>query len=144
MVLIVLLIFRAAEARAASFEQSLSRFDNDHPDIRQHVTAEAEARQQLADVAKQLEKYQSVYGDSSSLPPDVKQLSDELQRKEDEVQKLRLLDTQRGEVIITYEDCKLNKLTFYIRLKLPCTRSLISYLLLGKHLIGRSRAKCSI
>lgn len=55
-------------------------------------------RQQLADVTKQLEKYQSVYGDSSALPPDVQQLSDQLQRKEKEVERLRLLDMQRGEV----------------------------------------------
>jgi len=87
----------AAESRAAALEQSLSRFDNDHPEIRQHITAEAEARQQLADVKKQLEKYQSVYGDSSTLSPDVQQLSDQLQQKEDEMQKLRLSDTQRGE-----------------------------------------------
>ncbi|KIM91914.1 hypothetical protein PILCRDRAFT_809908 [Piloderma croceum F 1598] len=86
-----------AEARAASLEQSLSRFDEDHPEVRQHITAEAEARQQLADVTKQLEKYQSVYGDSSSLPPDVQQLSEQLQRQEAEVLRLRLLDKQRGE-----------------------------------------------
>lgn len=75
--------------------------DNDQPDIRQHITAETEARQQLADVKKQLEKYQSVYGDTSSSTPDIQQLSAELQKKEDEVQKLRLLDTQRSEVSIT-------------------------------------------
>ena len=91
-------LFSDAEARAASFEQSLSRFDEDHPEVRQHITAEAEARQQLADVTKQLEKYQSVYGDSSTLPPDVQQLSEQLQRQEAEVLRLRLLDKQRGEV----------------------------------------------
>jgi E3 ubiquitin-protein ligase BRE1 len=95
--------------RVASLEQSLSRFDNDHPEVRQHITAEAEARQQLADVTKQLEKYRSVYGDSSTLSPDVQQLSDQLQRREDEVQKLRLLDTQRGEVSVDYiTDCFCN------------------------------------
>jgi len=88
----------AAESRADSLEQSLSCLDNDDPEARQYVSAEAEVRQQLADVTKQLEKYQSIYGDSSALPPDVKQLSDQLQQKEDEVQRLRLLDTQRGEV----------------------------------------------
>ena len=102
-ILILALISRAAESRAAALEQSLSRFDNDHPEIRQHITAEAEARQQLADVKKQLEKYQSVYGDSSTLSPDVQQLSDQLQQKEDEMQKLRLSDTQRGEVGVLLE-----------------------------------------
>ena len=96
------LVSSDAEARAASLEQSVSRFDDGHPEVRQYITAEAEARQQLADVTKQLEKYQSVYGDSSTLPLDVQQLSDQLQRKEDEVQKLRLLDTQRGEVGVLF------------------------------------------
>lgn len=82
----------------ASLEASLSRLDNDHPDIRQHITAETEARQQLADVKKQLERYQSIYGDSSSLTLEVQQLLAELQKKEEELQKFRLLDTQRGEV----------------------------------------------
>jgi len=90
-----------AETQVASLEQTLSGFDHDHPEIRQHVTGEAEARQQLANVTKQLEKYQSVYGDSSTLPPDVQQLLDQLQQKEDEIRKLRLLDTQRGEAEIS-------------------------------------------
>lgn len=51
-------------------------------------------------MTKQLEKYQSVYGDSSTLPPDVQQLSEQLQRQEAEVLRLRLLDKQRGEVRI--------------------------------------------
>lgn len=50
------------------------------------------------DVTKQLEKYQSVYGDTSSLSPDVQELSVELQRKEEEIKRLRLVDTQRAEV----------------------------------------------
>jgi E3 ubiquitin-protein ligase BRE1 len=93
-------VLSAAELRAASLEQSLSGFDNDHPEVRQHITAEAEARQQLTDVTKQLKKYQSVYGNSSTLPPDVQQLSDQLQHKEEEIQRLRLLDAQRGEVSV--------------------------------------------
>ncbi|KZP34223.1 BRE1-domain-containing protein [Athelia psychrophila] len=87
----------AAEARAAALEQSVAKFAEDHPEAGQHASAEAEARQQLSDVTKQLEKYRSVYGDSSSLPPDVQGLSQELQRKEEEVKKLRLLETQRAE-----------------------------------------------
>lgn len=87
----------AAEARAAALEQSLAKFAEEHPQAGQHASAEAEAHQQLAEVTKQLEKYRSVYGDSSSLPSDVQGLSQELQRKEEEVSKLRLLDTQRGE-----------------------------------------------
>ncbi|KAF7977744.1 hypothetical protein HWV62_2826 [Athelia sp. TMB] len=87
----------AAEARASALEQSLSKFAEGQPDAGRYASAEAEARQQLADVTKQLEKYQSVYGDSSSLPPDVQGLSQELQRKEEEVSKLRLAGTQRAE-----------------------------------------------
>lgn len=59
---------------------------------------EAEARQRLADVEKQLERYKSVYGDASSLPPDVKALSEQLQRKNEENDKLKLQEKQREQV----------------------------------------------
>lgn len=59
---------------------------------------EADLRRQVEQVQKQLEKYQAVYGDTSSLPPETAQLSEELQRKQDEVEKLRIQDKQREQV----------------------------------------------
>lgn len=59
---------------------------------------EADLRRQVEQVQKQLEKYQAVYGDSSSLPPETAQLSEELQRKQDEIEKLRIQDKQREQV----------------------------------------------
>jgi E3 ubiquitin-protein ligase BRE1 len=90
--------YSAAEDRAAALEQSLSHFQSDQPNIVKHVKAEAEVRQQLSEVEAQLEKYKAVYGDPSTLPPDVSKLAERLQQKEDENQRLRLLDTQRSQV----------------------------------------------
>jgi E3 ubiquitin-protein ligase BRE1 len=64
------------------------------------VKAEAEARLQLEKVTTKLEKYQSVYGDVAALSPDMRKLSDQLRQKEDEIQRLRLLDAQRAQVIL--------------------------------------------
>jgi E3 ubiquitin-protein ligase BRE1 len=62
------------------------------------MMAEADALQKLSEVTAQLEKYQTVYGDPSTLPPEVSNLADQLKQKESEIQRLRLLDTQRGQV----------------------------------------------
>jgi E3 ubiquitin-protein ligase BRE1 len=62
------------------------------------MKAEAEAREQLAAATKQLELFQSVYGDPSALAPDVQTLSDQLQKKDNEVRRLRMLDAQRTQV----------------------------------------------
>ncbi|KAG5353505.1 hypothetical protein C0989_006319 [Termitomyces sp. Mn162] len=83
-----------AEQRASILEQSLSKYQDAHPDIAEHLKAEADALQRLADVQAQLEKYKRVYGDASGLPPDTSALAEQLRRKEEEVHKLRLQDTQ--------------------------------------------------
>lgn len=61
----------------------------------------------LADVTKQLQRYQSVYGDSTSHSADVKSLTKQLHVKEDEIQKLRLLDQQREQVryVMMFVEC---------------------------------------
>ncbi|KAI0930463.1 hypothetical protein AcW1_009141 [Taiwanofungus camphoratus] len=85
----------AAENRAIALENSLSHFQEEHPNIVQHMKAESEARESLLEAKKQLEKYRSVYGDSSSaFPPDMQNLSEQLQRKEEEIQKFRLQEKQ--------------------------------------------------
>lgn len=86
-----------AEDRAAALEQTLSHFQNDHPKIAEHMKAEVDACQQLSVVKVQLEKYKTVYGDPSTLPLDASKLMEQLQQKEEENQRLRLLDTQRSQ-----------------------------------------------
>ncbi|KAG5733688.1 E3 ubiquitin-protein ligase BRE1 [Termitomyces sp. T112] len=83
-----------AEQRVSILEHSLSKYQDAHPDIAEHLKAEADALQRLADVQAQLEKYKRVYGDASGLPPDTSALAEQLRRKEEEVHKLRLQDTQ--------------------------------------------------
>ncbi|KAI0780121.1 BRE1-domain-containing protein [Fomes fomentarius] len=78
----------AAEDRVAALEKTLAG----RGDI---AKAEAEVRRQLAQVEKELDKYRAVYGDASSMPADVSQLSEQLQRKQDELDKLHLQDKQR-------------------------------------------------
>ncbi|RPD59927.1 BRE1-domain-containing protein [Lentinus tigrinus ALCF2SS1-6] len=78
----------AAEERVAALEKTLAS----HGDAAKN---EAEVRRQLAHVQKQLDKYQTVYGDASSMPPETAQLSEQLQRKQDELDKLQLQDKQR-------------------------------------------------
>lgn len=79
----------------AALEKSLLLLQNDHPNIVEHIQAEADARQKLSAVEAQLEKYKTVYGDPSSFPLDASKLA---QQKEDENHRLRLLDTQRSQV----------------------------------------------
>ncbi|EIW63378.1 BRE1-domain-containing protein [Trametes versicolor FP-101664 SS1] len=83
------------EARASSLEKTLSSLGDGQVDIAKVSQNEADLRRQVEQVQKQLEKYQAVYGDSSSLPPETAQLSEELQRKQDEIEKLRIQDKQR-------------------------------------------------
>ncbi|KAF8070613.1 BRE1 E3 ubiquitin ligase-domain-containing protein [Lyophyllum atratum] len=84
----------AAENRAAAMEQSWSKYQDDHPDVAEHMKAEADALQKLVEVQAQLKKYKTVYGDPSSLPSNSSTLSEQLRQKEEEIQKLRLLDIQ--------------------------------------------------
>lgn len=62
------------------------------------MRAEAEARQKLAGAICELERYQSVYGKLSTFPPDTQSLAKQLQEKEDEIKRLKLLDQQREQV----------------------------------------------
>ncbi|KAA1474225.1 hypothetical protein DENSPDRAFT_873258 [Dentipellis sp. KUC8613] len=84
-----------AEQRAKALEDQLSWFDADSPDVVKHMRSEAEARQQLAEATKLLQQYKTTYGESSTLPPDMKQLTSQLERFEQELKTLRLQDTQR-------------------------------------------------
>lgn len=122
-----------AETRAAALEQTLAIFQDDHPNVVQHMKAEADALQKLSEVTEQLEKYQTVYGDPSTLPPDVSKLADQARQKESEIQKLRLLDTQRGQVSHSGPGNRCFCVTFGIRLRRRCMLNWISCQLLGRH-----------
>ncbi|KAK1218814.1 E3 ubiquitin-protein ligase bre1 [Marasmius sp. AFHP31] len=91
----------AADNRLAALEQACSKLDEEHPDITRHIQAESDALQKLSDVSKELEKYRRVYGELTSLQPDVGQLASQLQQKDDELQRLRLLDQQREQASIS-------------------------------------------
>ena len=59
---------------------------------------EAELQRQLSEVQKELNKYRAVYGDASSMPPETAQLSQQLQSKQEELDRLHLQDRERQQV----------------------------------------------
>ncbi|KAH9839472.1 BRE1-domain-containing protein [Rhodofomes roseus] len=86
---------RTAEARVAALEVTLSqRQQSDNAGDLRH---EVDARERLAAAEKELEKYRSVYGDTSALPPDVTSLLERLQQREHEFERLTLQLTQQQE-----------------------------------------------
>jgi E3 ubiquitin-protein ligase BRE1 len=87
-----------AEQRAAAVDQTLSIFQDDHPNVVQHMEAEANALQKLAATAEKLEKYEKTYGDLSSLTPDTAQLAEKVRVQEEEIKRLRLKDEQHVKV----------------------------------------------
>lgn len=62
------------------------------------MKSEANTLQQLSKLKAELDKYQRTYGTLSTLPPDASQLAEQLHTKELELEKLRLLETERKEV----------------------------------------------
>ncbi|KAI0789122.1 BRE1 E3 ubiquitin ligase-domain-containing protein [Abortiporus biennis] len=87
----------AAEARSSALESSLSFFQEDHPDVVQHMRAETEAKQQLAEISRKLQQYESTFGSSSTLSPDLQSLSQQLKQKEAQIEQLRLKEKQRDQ-----------------------------------------------
>lgn len=85
------------ENRNSVLEQSLLAFQKEHPNVFEQVKADTEALRRLAGAEAELAKYKSVYGDSSTLSPDLSSLSKQLRQKEEELQKLRLLDVQHAQ-----------------------------------------------
>ncbi|EPQ57301.1 hypothetical protein GLOTRDRAFT_137657 [Gloeophyllum trabeum ATCC 11539] len=77
-----------AETKLSALQESLSSLNQEHPDVAQHVQSEAEAREQVAQLSKELEKYRSIYGDASS--GSSSDSPGQLREKEEELQKLRL------------------------------------------------------
>ncbi|KAJ7772537.1 hypothetical protein DFH07DRAFT_734059 [Mycena maculata] len=81
-----------AEQRAAAVNQTLSIFQDDHPNVVQHMEAEADALQKLAAATVKLEKYEKTYGDLSTLLPDVAQLAEKIREQAGEIERLRLIN----------------------------------------------------
>ncbi|TFK54161.1 hypothetical protein OE88DRAFT_1732858 [Heliocybe sulcata] len=77
-----------AETEVTALKESLASLSTHHPDVAQHIQSEAEARQRATDLAKELEKYQSIFGDISSAS--ASDLPGQMRAKDDELQKLRL------------------------------------------------------
>ncbi|KAJ3755625.1 hypothetical protein EV360DRAFT_85738 [Lentinula raphanica] len=83
------------ENRLSALEEVLAKLNQDHPDVARHIRSEAEAQQKLVQIKTQLDQYQSIYGKLDATAPD--SLQSELQRKEDELRRLRLLDAQHAQ-----------------------------------------------
>lgn len=64
------------------------------------VLGHAETLEKLADVSQRLERYQRVYDDISSLPPEVASLTAQLEAKDAEIQRLSLLNSHREQVCV--------------------------------------------
>ncbi|KAF7315497.1 E3 ubiquitin protein ligase [Mycena indigotica] len=81
----------AAEQREAAVNQTLSIFQDDHPNVVQHMQAEADALKKLAAASIKLDDYERLFGD---LPLDIALLTAKLREQEEELVKLRLLNEQ--------------------------------------------------
>ncbi|KAI6169490.1 hypothetical protein EDD17DRAFT_12927 [Pisolithus thermaeus] len=81
------------EMKLVALEQSLSTLQRDRPDVSQHVAAEASAREDLAQVSKELTRYRSLLGGVS----DASALARQLQDKDTELQQLRLIVEQQSQ-----------------------------------------------
>jgi E3 ubiquitin-protein ligase BRE1 len=82
---------RAAQSKTAALEESLSRLQASNPDIAQHIKSEADARERLAEVTRQLDTYVSYFGDLASAP-------EHAQRQAEEIHKLKLQVEQHSQV----------------------------------------------
>jgi E3 ubiquitin-protein ligase BRE1 len=77
------------ESKLAALQQSMSAMQEEQPEIAHHITSEAATREELAAVTTELSRYRSLLGEPSS-----SNLARQLQAKEDELQKMRLLAEQ--------------------------------------------------
>ncbi|KAI9060257.1 BRE1-domain-containing protein [Trametes sanguinea] len=84
-----------AEARVATLEKALTSLDGERADLAKVSQSEAELRHRVEQLQKELDKYQAVYGNGSSLPPETAQLSEQLQRQQAEIEKLHVQEKQR-------------------------------------------------
>lgn len=93
--LVGLTLISEAEAKSAALGQALSTLNKEHPDVAQHITAETTACEELARTSKELARYRSIFGESPA--PDMRTLCQQLETKDGELQKLRLLTEQQAQ-----------------------------------------------
>jgi hypothetical protein len=127
-----------AKHRVVAMEQTISLHDGD---VQNLIAERAEATRRMLELNEELDKYRALLGPSSS--PDLVDLTRLLKEKEDELEKLRLLELQRGEVGLIILLACVGTYVF-ARLKSHYTPSWKKYRALGRLWIDRSRAKHSI
>jgi E3 ubiquitin-protein ligase BRE1 len=132
-----------SDVRLQAFRQVLEKLDQSSPDTAQHARAEAEARQQLADATKELDRWRTTFGHATDLPPDAAQLAKQLRAKEDELAKARLQVTQHSQVCLLHVISTIAYSYAFDRRKLLYIPSSTSSLLHGRRSINRSRTRCS-
>ena len=103
-------LYSNAENRVAALEQMVSSYHDQPAELMERMK---EAFEQLADANAQLEKYRRIYGDLSTLSPDVAHLAEQLRTKEEELERLRMSATQQTEVLFSNS-------FLYINYKLTC------------------------
>ncbi|KAI0001315.1 BRE1-domain-containing protein [Russula compacta] len=87
----------ASEDHVSDLEKQVAALSEQHPGISRYIQAEAEAQRQLVIANKLLAQFRSTFGEPSQLPPDVRQLVEQLRLKEEEVKVLRLQDAQHAD-----------------------------------------------
>jgi E3 ubiquitin-protein ligase BRE1 len=78
-----------------TLDQALSTLHEDHTDDAQRIAPEVSVQEELARTSKELARYRSIFGESPS--PETHALVQQLQAKEDELKKLRLLTEQQAQ-----------------------------------------------
>jgi len=94
-----------------ALEKTLASCESEHSDVFKHAKAEAHALEELSKANAVLNQYQNTFGNLLSLPPDIAQLAEQLQLKETELEKLRL-------VIREFETVCASFLLLYLEIKL--------------------------
>ena len=74
-----------------ALEKTLAGCEIEHPDVLKHMKAEVHALEELSKATAELDQYRKTFGNLLGLPPDVAQLAEQLQLKEAELEKLRLV-----------------------------------------------------
>ena len=83
---------RTCERKLEALQSSLATLETNHPDVAQHIRSESEAREALSVALARLERFDSMFGSGSVLPPDQQVMAQQL-REKDEL--LRVANIQR-------------------------------------------------
>lgn len=78
-------------------EQTITSYGED---VGKYARDQAESARRILELTEEVEKYQVLLGPSTS--PELADLTRLLKEKEEELEKLRLLDVQRGEVSLAF------------------------------------------